>query len=203
MSIKTKIRKNFFTGILILLPLWITFVIILIFTRWISNIARPFVSGISIYFLGIENEIFIRVVSFFVSMFIIYLIGLLANNFFGKKVIVKIEEMLINIPVIKDIYNSSKKLVNFIFEYNSYTANKIVLVEYPRKDIYSLGIVTMEQDSKERLGVFIPSTPNPTTGMFVFVRKDEVKDTSLNIEEALKIIVSGGVIKSDDLSKFL
>jgi uncharacterized membrane protein len=203
MSLKTHLQKNFFTGLLVLLPLWITFVIILIFTRWVSNIARPVVVGVSIYFLGIENEIFIRAISFFVSMFIIYTIGLLANNFFGKKIIVKLEEMLKNVPVINDIYNSSKKLVNFIFHYNTYQGNKIVLVEYPRKDVYSFGIVTVEQETSDKIGVFIPTTPNPTTGMFVFVKKDEVKNTNLNIEEALKIIVSGGVIKSDDLTKFL
>ncbi len=198
-----QVKKNILTGILILLPLWITFFIILIFTRWVSNIARPFVAGISIYVLGIENEIFIRFISFFVSMFLIYSIGLLANNIFGKKILSLIENMLENIPLIKDIYISSKRLINFIFEYNRYKWNKVVLIEYPRKGIYSIGIVTTDFEKMNRVGLFVPSTPNPTTGFFIFVNKNDIINTSLSIEDALKVVVSGGVISSEELEKYL
>lgn len=201
MKDQKQLTKNFIAGILILLPLWLTIFVVVIFTKWVSGIARPFVSVASIYIFGIENEFFIRVVSFFCSLGLIYLIGLLANNVFGKKILKKFETMLLNIPIVRDVYNSAKKLVSFIFEYNTYKWDKVILVEYPRKEIYSIGIITLEDKGSNKVGVFIPSTPNPTTGFFVFVDKKDIITTQLTIEEALKVIVSGGVIGAESLEK--
>jgi uncharacterized membrane protein len=131
------------------------------------------------------------------------LFGLITNSIVGKKLFLKVENFLIQFPIIREIYSSTKKLINFFIEYKYYKSNKVVLVEYPRKGMYCLGILTLEFKDKNKLGIFIPSTPNPTTGYFVFLSKEEVQFTDLSVEDAVQIIVSGGIVSSKEIEKYL
>ncbi len=199
---KKKFTKNFITGLLLFIPLWITSYIVWLFFKLISSITAPFIST-SMLILNIpENEFMIRTISFVLSLFLIYLFGFIANTIIGKNILKLIENLLMRIPIITDVYIASKKLVNFFTEYKGIQGNKVVVVEYPRKEVYSIGIITVE--TKEKYGVFIPSTPNPTTGYLIFFQKEEVKITTLSVDEALKIIVSGGIVSgTEEIKKYL
>ncbi len=195
-------KKHILTGIAILLPLWITFFILWIFIKWVSNITKPFVTIVSVYLLGIESSTFIRITSFIASIAFIYLIGVVANNIIGKKIITKVESTITTFPIIRDIYLSAKKLINFFIEYKSHHWNKVVLIEFPKAGFHSIGVVTSEIGN-DKIGVFVPTTPNPTTGWLIFVDRQQVKPTSLSVEEALQIVVSGGVVRPEELEKKL
>lgn len=196
------IKKHFVTGIILLVPLWITLYIIWLFIKLISNLTSPMITTL-MFILDIPREpVLVRLISFLISLAFICILGALANTIVGKNILKSVERILFNIPVLNDIYISMKKLVHFFTEYKGIKGNKVVIVEYPRKGTYTLGIVTLETDNK--IGVFIPSTPNPTTGYLVFFEKNEVKNTSLSVEEALRIIVSGGIASgSEEVSKYL
>jgi uncharacterized membrane protein len=199
----SKIKKHFLTGLVLLIPLWVTVYIIWLFIKWISNLAKPFILTF-LYILEIQETPFlIRILSFFASVLLIYLFGLITNSIVGKKLFLRIENFLIQFPIIREIYSSTKKLINFFIEYKYYKSNKVVLVEYPRKGMYCLGILTLEFKDKNKLGIFIPSTPNPTTGYFVFLSKEEVQFTDLSVEDAVQIIVSGGIVSSKEIEKYL
>lgn len=198
-----RFKKNFFTGLILLIPLLVTVYVIWFFIKLISNLTRPFILTF-LYILEIQETPFlIRLLSFFTSLLVIYLFGVIANSIFGKNLLAKIENFFLHIPIVREIYSSTKKLINFFLEYRYYRSNKVVIVEYPRKGMYCLGILTLDFKGKDKLGVFIPSTPNPTTGYFIFVPKEELQYTNLSVEDAIQIIVSGGIVGSEQISKYL
>lgn len=199
---KTFQKKHFITGLILSIPIWITVYIIWLFIKLVSTIAKPFIIAVLQILNFPINPFISTTISFVISLLIIYFIGLIANTILGKNVLKKIEFLITKIPLINDIYLASKKLVHFFTEYKGIKGNKVVIVEYPRKGIYCLGIVTIETEDK--LGVFIPSTPNPTTGYLIFFTKEEAKLTSLSVEDALRIIVSGGIaVDSEIIKKYL
>ena len=200
---KIFLKKYFITGIILFIPIWITLFIIWMFIKLISNITSPFIKTLLFIFDLPETPLLIRSVGFFISMILFYLLGMIADTIFGRKIFKIVETTILKIPIVNEIYLSTKKLVNFFAEYKGIQSNKVVVVEYPRHGVFSFGIATVQTEDK--VGVFIPSTPNPTTGYFVFFQKQEVKYTSLSVEEALKIIVSGGIATGSkkEIDKYL
>ncbi len=197
------IKKNFFTGLVLLIPLLVTIYVIWVFIKIFSNLSRPFILTFLYIFEIQETHFLIRILSFFSSILIIYLFGVITNSIFGKKLLFKIENFFLQIPIVREIYSSTKKLINFFLEYRYYKSNKVVIVEYPRKGLYCLGILTLDIKDKDKLGVFIPSTPNPTTGYFLLVPREELQYTNLSVEDAIQIIVSGGIVSHEQISKYL
>jgi uncharacterized membrane protein len=200
----SNLSKRFVTGIVLFIPLWITLYIIWIFVTLVSNISSPFIKTLFYIFSISESAFLIRIISFLISLLLIYLLGWLTDTILGKKILKKFEYLIFRIPLVNDIYLSIKKLVNFFIEYKTtHQDSKVVIIEYPRQGVFSLGIATIE--TKDKIGVFVPSTPNPTTGYIVFLPKQEVKFTTISVEEALKIIVSGGIITGaeEEIKKYL
>jgi len=182
------------------LPLWITLYVV-----WLTmGLAGSMVSPIlKIIFLGRIPLIAIKALSFFSSLFIIWLIGLIAANIMGKKMLLLLEKLLIKVPFIKDVYGSSKQLVKYFSE-EKVNFKSVVLVEFPRKGIYTIGFITNENrwviESKNMVSVFYPTTPNPTSGFYMLVPEDELLFPDIKIEEAIKVIMSGGVLSPENIN---
>jgi len=142
------------------------------------------------------------VVGFVLAIILVYIIGLFMASFIGRTVWRSIERLLTRIPIIRLIYPSIKQITDFlILTENKPQASRVVAVEYPRKGLWSLGLVTsggirtlQEATAEALLTVFIPSSPTPVTGYTITVRRDEVIDLPFSIDDALRYIVSGGVI---------
>ncbi len=200
---KVSFRKHFITGIILFIPIWITLFIIWMFIKLISNITSPFIKTLLFIFDLPESPLLIRTIGFFISILLFYLLGVIADTIFGRKILKMIETTVLKIPIVNEIYLSTKKLINFFTEYKGIQGNKVVIIEYPRQGVFSLGVATIQTEDK--VGVFIPSTPNPTTGYLVFFPKQDVRYTSLSVEEALKIIVSGGIAvgSKEEIEKYL
>ncbi len=202
MNLKTKIRRYFIAGIVVLLPLFITINILSITVRFLDNLLgrfiRPYIEtayGRSFFGLGL---IAITVIIFFT--------GVLATNVFVKRVMPFFERLFLRIPLVYQIYPSIKQLVKFLFSEDKLHFKKVVLFEYPRKDIFTLGFITNEFKSESIAGadldtvcVYISSAPNPVTGFFVIVPKRDVTVLDISIEDAFKVIISGGVLMQKDL----
>ena len=201
-NMKTKIHRYFIAGIVVLLPLFITIKFFSITVVFLDNLLgkfiRPYIEttyGRSFFGLGL---LAITIIIFFT--------GILATNVFVKKIMPFFERLFLRIPFVYQIYPSIKQLVKFLFSDDKLQFKKVVLFEYPRKDVFTLGFITNEFKSESIAGadmdtvcVYISSAPNPITGFFVIVPKKDVTGLDLSIEEAFKIIISGGVLMPKDL----
>ncbi len=189
-----QLRNNAIAGLIILLPIVATIYILYAVFSTLDRILRPFIVlifGREIYGLGV-------VVSFVVIVFA----GMFGKNVLGRKLISFSEALMIRIPLVKQIYITVKQISETVFSKSTATAFKqVVMIEYPRKGLYQLGFITgngaLEIESltgEEILNIFVPTTPNPTSGMLVILPKSDVIVLEMSVEDAIKMILSGGVI---------
>lgn len=135
------------------------------------------------------------------SLVVLLLTGIIATNFLGQRLVRWSELFLDKIPLVRSIYNTSKQMMQAIFSTNSHAFRKVVLVEYPRKDIWALAFQTAANVNslgkdlgEDMISIFVPTTPNPTGGLLLIVSRSQIKEISLSVDEALKYIISLGVM---------
>ncbi len=208
---KSKIKTYFFTGLLLILPVGVTIWVLWLIFESVGNIFFPVLRAIPI--LKIFPDIFIIVLSFFSTIVLIWFIGLVGTNFLGKKLFLFIEQhILLKIPLAKHIYPSVRQLSNAMVGQKKVAFRRVVLIEYPRKGIYTIGFVTNEiKNTVEGLPkgnillVFFPTTPNPTSGWVQLVPENETIPFNVSIEEGLKLVISGGIVnplhKGEEMNK--
>lgn len=206
-----KIKKYFLTGLVTILPLWITVYILWLVFKLISSFTYPILSPIVHSLNLFEREQInwlLRLVSFFLTLIIIYSLGLIASNLVGKKFLLRIETYLFRLPVLKDIYQAIRKLVQYLFIKRP-VFQQVVLVEFPSPGIHSIGFVTAETSeelitktlNKKLVNVFIPTVPNISTGFFIMVSPEKIIRLNIPFDEALRLIVSGGILSRNNLSE--
>ena len=137
-----------------------------------------------------------------ISLIILLITGIIAKNYFGQRLVIWSELLLDRIPLVRTIYNTSKQVINAIFSTNSDAFRKVLLVEYPRKGLWSIAFQTgigsdllSKQTDEEMISIYIPTTPNPTSGFLLMVPKKEVIELAMSIDEALKYTISLGVMQ--------
>ena len=135
------------------------------------------------------------------SLVVLFLTGVIATNFFGRRIVALGEGILAKIPFVRTIYNAVKQVLETIFASDSKAFRKVILIEYPRKGMYSIAFQTSkgfkqgeEKTGKELITVFVPTTPNPTSGFLLMVPKSDVVELSMSVDEALKMVISLGVV---------
>lgn len=188
-------RRYLLAGIVVWMPIWVTYVVIRFVVGLLDGslalIPKPYqpeqLIGHPIPGLG-----------FILTMIIVLLTGVLATNFLGHRLVASWEKLLARIPVIRSIYSAVKQVVQAFTQPASGSFRKVLLVEYPRKGIWSVGFQTASQFTKapqegNMVPVFIPTTPNPTSGFLIIVPEQETIHLDMSIEEAFKLIVSLGV----------
>ncbi|WP_300359082.1 DUF502 domain-containing protein [Fusobacterium sp.] len=203
------IRGHFYAGLIVILPLFLTIFII----NWVVNLIvvvtkesflTTFIKN-AIIFFRIENNIHLVTVVYILYLLSILIfitfIGYIAKNIVGKKITRTINKLIGKLPIVKHIYTTINQIVNVISSEKGNTYKRAVAIEYPRKGIYSIGFLTSEKNEllskvvdKELCNIFIPTSPNPTSGMFISVAKEEVIFLDIKIDDAVKLIISGGVI---------
>ncbi|MCM8770700.1 MAG: DUF502 domain-containing protein [Candidatus Omnitrophica bacterium] len=196
-KIFTQLRVYFFTGLAVAIPLFGTAYLIFLLFSFSDNLLGRFIN----VHLKQRWGFYIPGLGLVLFLLIILTIGILARQFLGKRLLRGLEKALIKLPLIRHVYPSLKQIVDFFFSTKEIAFKKAVLVEYPRKGIWSLGFITNESAQKVKdalsedvLNVFIPSAPGPLTGYFVVVPRKDIILLEMRVEEALKIIVSGGVL---------
>ncbi len=136
------------------------------------------------------------------SLALLLITGIVATNFIGQRVMRWSESILDRIPLVRSIYNATKQVIQAVFASNSQAFRKVLLIEYPRAGMWSMGFQTgvaqaeiTEKTGIEMVTVFIPTTPNPTSGFLIMVPKSEAIELSMTVEAALKSIISLGVMQ--------
>lgn len=202
------IRNTFLAGIFTLLPIIITFFIFVWLFKGFTNFLLPYIKMSEDFFEIILTPYTRRILSFVLLCIIIFLIGLFAKNYFGKKIFRLFEYLLKKIPVVKTIYLSSKQIINAFQNANGQNFSKVVLIEYPRKGIYTVAFVTSQNTkyfdrytNNKCLCVFVPTTPNPTSGFIVLVPEEDVCILDLSIEEGFKYVISAGLVVPERLQE--
>ena len=135
---------------------------------------------------------------------LIPLIGMIATNLIGRNVLKKLEKLFIKLPLTRSLYKTSKQLIETFLHPERDAFKSVVLVRYPNKDSYALGFITgagleeiNDMTGEKLLPVFLPTTPNPTSGWLLYLREQDILPLNLSVEEALKIIVSGGIVQPE------
>jgi len=200
--IKGTIKKNIIAGLLVTVPVSLTYIVLKFVITRIDALVVPVVSKI-IGEKAMENfnGYFVPGMGFLILIFFIFFIGLLATNFFGKKLFSFGELVLRKIPIVRVIYITIKKVVDTVSQSNESTFEKMALITYPRAPIKTLGIIVCDTpDAVSRnieepsVNVFVPTSPNPTTGFVIAVPIKDVDFLKMTVEEGLKMIISFGVV---------
>ncbi|KOP28154.1 hypothetical protein AMR41_01755 [Hapalosiphon sp. MRB220] len=200
---KQDLKNDLIAGLLVVIPLattiWLTITIaswVINFLTRIPNKLNPF-DGLHPILVSVLNLL----VGLMVPLLSILLIGLMARNIVGRWLLDFGERVLQAIPLAGQVYKTLKQLLETILKDTNSKFRRVILVEYPRQGIWAIAFVTgmVSNDiqahmSRPMLSIFIPTTPNPTTGWYAVVPEDEVVNLSMSIEDAFKIIVSGGIV---------
>ena len=201
--LKQDLKNDLIAGLLVVIPLATTIWLTITIANWVINFLtkvpkqlNPF-DGLQPILVNILN----LAVGLAVPLFSILLIGLMARNIAGRWLLDFGERVLQAIPLAGQVYKTLKQLLATLLKDSNNKFRRVILVEYPRRGIWAIAFVTGSisndiQASLPRpmLSVFIPSTPNPTTGWYAIVPEEEVVNLSMPIEEAFKVLVSGGIV---------
>jgi len=189
------LRNIFFTGLLVFIPISATIFIIYWTFTYIDNLVKPLVlKSLGFYYPGM---------SWLFLISLILVLGVIGRFAIGNKLVDSVENMMKKIPVVRTIYTATKEASKAILVSETERIKGVVLVEYPPKGIYAIGFTTGSdiKESNKTIGkktvnVFIPTSPNPTSGYVILVPEEDVKYLDITVEDALKIIISGGFVKS-------
>jgi len=198
---KRRLRNIFITGVLITLPIALTFFILRflyrrldalapLFTDLLIRAGAPIPEGYRIPFLGVG-----------ITLLIVYLVGVLTTNIFGKRLLHLWERLVQKIPFVRQIYSGTKQVMISFANADTSAFNRVVLIEFPRRGVQAIGFVTgvtkgevQRKTGDQVINVFVPTTPNPTSGFLIFAPPSEVKDISMSIEDGVKYVISGGIV---------
>ena len=189
MGIGKKLRKQFLIGILVVIPIGVTvWILIWIFTA-IDGILQPFVR--------------IPGLGFVIMILLVYLVGVIANNVGGRRLIDYGQSLLGRVPIVRPIYNSIKQIVDSFSTTGKTIFKRVVVVEFPMKGTRTIGFVTNE--SKDECGgkllyIFIPTAPNPTSGFLQIVREEDTIQIDMSVDNAMKMVISGGAVLPQEIS---
>ena len=202
-----RLRGYFFAGLLVLVPIVLTIYLFYQLFIGIDGLLRPYVSHLLFKALHIEvADYSIPGLGLLTIVMLIVLAGMLARNYFGNKLLSLGNQMLARIPIINRIYITLQQISQAFFSERSEVFKKSALIEYPRKGIYSIGFITQDTRgivqnklSEDVVSIFMPTTPNPTSGYLLFVPKKDIMELNMSVEEALKLVISGGSIVPEEL----
>lgn len=195
-----RLRGYFFAGLLVWLPIWATLLVL----GFIVNILN---SSLALLPMQYRPEILFGVhipaLGAIISILLVFTTGVFAKNFLGKYVLSLGEALVARIPLVRSIYAGVKQMLETLFTDRGQSFKKVLLVEYPRKGLWTLAFQTGQGSEEinaslreqDMVSLFIPTTPNPTSGFLMVTPRSNVIELNMNVDEALKFIVSLGVIQ--------
>jgi len=201
----TRLRNNFLTGLIVIAPIGLTFWLIWSVIGWIDGFVLPFVPRRFNPDLWLaENVNFpIDIRGIGVGFFLVFtvLIGWLAKGFMGRALLRWAEGMVSTLPVVRSIYAGIKQIAETILAQDQQSFEKACLVEYPRRGIWAIGFISTHAKGEVRaraaepmISVFLPTTPNPTSGFLLFVPEADVVILDMSVEDSAKLVISAGLV---------
>ncbi|MCB9367285.1 MAG: DUF502 domain-containing protein [Calditrichaeota bacterium] len=204
-----KFRRAFATGLLVLSPIWLTGYIILIIIRILGGVLSPYLRFFALEVLELEAlpksiELLTDIVAFVLTALLITVIGFIVQRVLGKRLFDLIDRLLSRIPVVSDLYNAVRKLLEAFFG-DKTGFRGVVATRFPNETSWAIAFVTGESallgEKGKTIHIFLPTTPNPTSGYLLLVQESDVIKLDLTTDEAFKLIVSGGAIPPERFAK--
>ncbi|HXF47929.1 MAG TPA: DUF502 domain-containing protein [Verrucomicrobiae bacterium] len=188
-----KMRRFFLAGLLVVVPIILTFLILRLLFRTVDGLLAPLVAEL----IGRE----LPGVGLLATIVIVFLAGFFISSVFGSRLYSIGELLFIKTPLVRTVYGGAKQLMESMFLPSGKAFKQVVLVEYPRKGAWAIGFVGGEliMEGKRLISVFVPSTPTPFTGFVVNYPQEEVVNLPISVEEGVKFIVSGGIVAPERL----
>jgi len=182
-------KRITFAGLFAIVPLALTFYIIKIIIVFLDQLTAPILEKIKLEIPGF---------GLILTLLIIFSLGIFVTNVLGRRLFSWTERLISSIPLVKTIYNTLKQITN-AFSGATQTENykRVIYIQYPRKELWTISFVTGESvdgSGKEYYHIFVPTTPNPTSGVFIIIPKKDAIDADLTVEEGLKAVISGGLL---------
>ena len=197
------LRRALLTGLLVLAPVGLTIWVFSTLFRWIDGWIQPLLRRAP-YLSDLLPPEGLTGIGFLSALLVVLAVGLFANNLLGRWLFGWIDRTLARIPWIKPVYGTAKDLSGVVFGGQSKAFREVVLFEYPRHGLYSVGFVTHEigdvtqpETDPGFFNVFLPTTPNPTSGFLLMMPRSDVIPLGIPIEDGLKLVISGGSILSE------
>lgn len=194
----SRIRRYFAAGLLITLPVFFTLYFFFIAFRFIDGIWGKFIN----LYLSKHFGFTIPGLGIILGLITVVVVGFVATNFLGKRLFLAVEEWFLKLPLVKRIYPAAKQIVDSLITKEKRAFKKVVMVEYPSKGIWSVGFMTNESfktaneiAGEELIHVLIATTPTPLSGFLILVPRKDIRYLDMSIEEGLKLIISGGIVK--------
>ncbi len=208
----TRIRSNFLTGIIFVVPIFVTIYFVWWAINFIDNKAQPFIPERfdPNVIWNIQEKLGFQIPGVGVIFFIIFttIVGSLTKGLFGRTITGWISSAINQFPGVRSIYGALKQIIETIFANRENSFQHACLIEYPRKGVYAVGFISKSADGevvnksgKSLYAVFIPTTPNPTSGFLLYFPQDEVQILDMSTEEAAKLIISAGLVEPEHLIK--
>ena len=205
-SFFTKIRGYFLTGIVVTAPVGLTFYVAILFINFIDSKVRNLIPEKYHY----DNLLPIEIpgIGLIFVFLLLTFIGFVTAGLIGRFVIKLGERIISRLPIIRSVYGALKQIFESVLASSSKSFREVVLVEYPRKGIWAIGFITGDTKGEvqnitkdEMVNVFLPTTPNPTSGFLLFIPSKDLTVLEMNVEEGIKMVISGGIITPKFLKK--
>ncbi len=187
-----RIRNYFIAGLIVLFPVLATWQLLV----WLFNLLDGQLRGVVARYVGHD----IPGVGLVITLLVVFLVGLLAANYFGRRVIGWGEAAMRRTPIVRSIYVTMKQITDAFVRQDKSAFKRVALIEYPRRGIYCLAFVTSAAPEEigaridtDLVGVFLPTTPNPTSGFLLYLPRHDVRILDISVEDGLKLVISGGV----------
>ena len=207
-SILTKIRGYFLTGIIVTAPVGLTFYVSFLFIGFIDAKVRNIIPVQYHYDNLLPFEI--PGLGLLFVFIMLTFIGFLTAGLIGRYIIKLGERIIARLPIIRSVYGALKQIFESVLKTSSKSFREVVLIEYPRKGIWAIGFITgdtkgeVQHNLKEEIvNVFLPTTPNPTSGFLLFVPRKDLKVLNMNVEEGIKMVISGGIVTPKFKQKYI
>jgi uncharacterized membrane protein len=208
-SLWARLRANFLTGLVVLVPIWLTLYLFWAFVGWIDSWVLPFVPNAyqpEAFFkriFGEDTSVSIRGVGVVVFFFFTIFVGWLAKGLIGRSFLAWAEGLVNRMPVVRSVYSGLKQIAETVFSRQESSFETACLIEYPRKGIWAIAFISTYAKGEvnqripkdqQMVSVFLPTTPNPTSGFLLFVPKSDVIELEMSVEDAAKLVISAGLV---------
>ncbi len=208
-SIFVRVRANFLTGLVVLVPIALTLYLFWSFVGWIDSWVLPFVpnayqpDALIRHYFGADSSINIRGVGVVVFFFFTIFVGWLAKGFLGRSFLAWAEGIVNRMPVVRSVYSGLKQIAETVFSQKENSFENACLIEYPRPGVWAIAFISTtakgEIDARiprdeQFVSVFLPTTPNPTSGFLLFVPQSDLIELDMTVEDAAKLVISAGLV---------
>ena len=203
------LRTSFLTGVVVIAPVGLTVWLIWSVIGWVDGVVLPFVpsryqpENILNTFLGLDIQLQLRGLGVVFFLIFTTFVGWLAKGLLGRSLIRSAERFVNRMPVVRSIYSGVKQIAETVFSQADRSFEKACIVQYPRKGIWAVGFISTSakgeirarvNDAQNLLSVFVPTTPNPTSGFLLFFPAEDVIELDMSIEDAAKLVISAGLV---------